>query len=83
MGKTKLIAMQIVETAIWSLAAINMAWLIIFGIRDHIKRFEVGEIETNLRTSERNIKGIFINLGLIIVFLILSRCWDFLPWAKP
>lgn len=58
-----------------TVVAVNMAWLIIFGIRDHLKRREMGEIRTNLSIAIRNLKGCCINVA-VVIFLNVLREWN-------
>lgn len=55
------------------LAVVNMSWAIIGGVRDYRRRSELGIIEANFRTIERNIKVAGINVGLAAALIILDR----------
>lgn len=71
--------MKIVITMVCVVLVINLAWLIIFGIRDHLKRADNGEISTNLSIATRNIKGCCINVILAIIVMVCGRILN-LPW---
>lgn len=65
--------MKIVVISVCAVGVLNIGWLIIFGIRDYLKRDSNGEIVTNLNIATRNIKGCCVNVVLAIVMLICSR----------
>ena len=61
--------MNSVIIAACAATVINMAWLIICGIRDHLNRAQNGDIQTNIIIATRNIKGACINIALAIIVI--------------
>lgn len=65
---------MLLANAAIAVVAVNMAWLIVCGVRDYLKRSEMGEIQSNLSIAIRNLKGCCINVA-VVIFLNVLREW--------